>query len=64
MDIIRLRTIEGMARARQRGKLNGKRPKLNPRQRVRLLQLDREGKKNPAELAELFGCRGRRSTGS
>ena len=54
MDIIRLRTIEGMARARQRGKLNGKRPRLHPRQRAHLLQLDREGKKNPAELAGLF----------
>jgi DNA invertase Pin-like site-specific DNA recombinase len=50
VDIIRLRTIEGMARARQRGKLKGKRPRLNPRQRAHLLQLDREGKKNPAEL--------------
>jgi DNA invertase Pin-like site-specific DNA recombinase len=27
VDIIRLRTIEGMARARQRGKLKGKQPK-------------------------------------
>jgi DNA invertase Pin-like site-specific DNA recombinase len=48
VDIIRLRTIEGMARARQRGKLKGK-------QRAHLLQLDREGKKTPTELAELFG---------
>jgi DNA invertase Pin-like site-specific DNA recombinase len=55
VDIIRLRTMEGIARARQRGKLNGKRPRLNPRQRAHLLQLDREGKKNPTELAELFG---------
>jgi len=54
-DIIRLRTIEGMARARQRGKLKGKQPKLNGQQRAHLLQLDREGKKTPTELAELFG---------
>ena len=53
--IIRLRPIEGMARARQRGKLKGKRHKLNPQQRAHLLQLGREGKKNPTELAELFG---------
>ena len=55
VDIIRLRTTEGMARARQRGKLKGKQPKLNPQQRAHLLQLDREGKKIPTELAELFG---------
>ena len=53
--IIRLRTIEGMARARQRGKLKGKQPKLNGQQRAHLLQLDRQGAKTPAELAELFG---------
>ena len=55
VDIIRLRTIEGMARARQRGKLKGKQPKLNGQQRARLLQLDRQGAKTPTELAELFG---------
>jgi DNA invertase Pin-like site-specific DNA recombinase len=55
VDIIRLRTIEGMARARQRGKLKGKQPKLNGQQRAHLLQLDREGKRTPTELAELFG---------
>ena len=55
VDIIRLRTIEGMARARQRGKLKGKQPRLNGQQRAHLLQLDREGKKTPTELAELFG---------
>jgi DNA invertase Pin-like site-specific DNA recombinase len=55
VDLIRLRTIEGMARARQRGKLKGKQPKLNPQQRAHLLQLDGEGKKTPTELAELFG---------
>jgi len=54
-DIIRLRTIEGMARARQRGKLKGKQPKLNGQQRAHLLQVDREGKKTPTELAELSG---------
>jgi DNA invertase Pin-like site-specific DNA recombinase len=50
VDIIRLRTIEGMDRARQRGKLKGKQPKLNGQQRAHLLQLDREGKKTPTEL--------------
>src|ERR1039457_381819 len=55
VDIIRLRTIEGIARARQRGKLKGKQPKLNGQQRAHLLQLDREGKRTPTELAELFG---------
>ena len=55
VDVIRLRTIEGMARARQRGKLKGKQPKLNGQQRAHLLQLDRQGAKTPTELAELFG---------
>jgi hypothetical protein len=55
VDIIRLRTIEGMARARQRGKLKGKQPKLNSQQRAHLPQLDREGKRTPTELAGLFG---------
>jgi DNA invertase Pin-like site-specific DNA recombinase len=55
VDLIRLRTIEGMARARQRGRLKGKQPKLNGQQRAHLRQLDREGKKTPTELAELFG---------
>jgi DNA invertase Pin-like site-specific DNA recombinase len=50
VDIIRLRTIEGMARARQRGKLPSKQPKLNGQQRAHLLQLDREGKRTPTEL--------------
>jgi len=50
-DIIRLRTIEGTAPvARQRGKLKGKQPKLNPQRRAHLPQLHREGKKNPTEL--------------
>jgi len=54
-DIIRLRTIEGMAGARQRGRLKGRQPKLNGQQRAHLLQLDREGTKTPAGLADLFG---------
>jgi DNA invertase Pin-like site-specific DNA recombinase len=55
VDIIRLRTIEGMARARQRGRFKGKQPKLNGQQCAHLRQLDREGTKTPTELAELFG---------
>ena len=64
MDIIRLRTIEGMARARQRGKLNGKRPRLNPRQRAYLLQLDRRARRTRPSWPSCSGCRRRRSTGS
>ena len=55
VDIIRLRTIEGMARARQRGRLKGRQPKLSGQQRAHLRQFDREGTKTPTELAELFG---------
>jgi DNA invertase Pin-like site-specific DNA recombinase len=49
-----MRTREGLAVARAAGKLRGRKPKLNPRQEAHLIDLHRAGKKNPAELAELF----------
>ena len=54
VDIIRLRTVEGMVRARQCSRLKGKQPKLNPQQRAHLLQLDPGRGEDPTELAELF----------
>jgi DNA invertase Pin-like site-specific DNA recombinase len=53
-DLIKMRTREGLAVARAAGKLRGRKPKLNPRQEAHLIDLHRAGKKNPAELAELF----------
>jgi DNA invertase Pin-like site-specific DNA recombinase len=53
VDLLRMRTREGMAIARASGKLKGKQPKLSPRQRVHVLQLVQAGD-TIAELAELF----------
>jgi DNA invertase Pin-like site-specific DNA recombinase len=54
VDLIRLRTREGMAVARENGRLKGKQPKLNPRQRAHLLGLYEAGEHTISELAELF----------
>ena len=53
-DLIRLRTREGMAIARSKGKLKGKKPKLSPSQRKHLMTLHTAGEHTQAELAELF----------
>jgi DNA invertase Pin-like site-specific DNA recombinase len=53
-DLIKMRTREGLAVARAAGKLRGRKPKLTHRQEAHLVDLYRAGKKNPAELAELF----------
>ncbi|MGC3995160.1 MAG: recombinase family protein [Propionicimonas sp.] len=54
-DLIRMRTREGMAVAKAKGRLRGKQPKLTPAQRRHLLALDAAGEHTQAELAELFG---------
>ena len=54
VDLLRLRTREGMAIARANGKLKGKQPKLSARQRLHVLGLVRSGDHTIAELAELF----------
>ena len=54
VDLLRMRTREGMAIARANGKLKGKQPKLNPRQRTHVLKLVQAGDHTIAELAELF----------
>ncbi len=54
VDLLRMRTREGMAIARAKGKLKGKRPKLTPRQQARLIALHEDGEHTIAELAELF----------
>ena len=53
-DLIRLRTREGMAIARSKGKLKGKKPKFSPSQRKHLLTLHTAGEHTQAEFAELF----------
>ena len=54
VDLLRMRTREGMAIARAKGRLKGKAPKLSPTQRRVLLKLHGAGEHSIAELAELF----------
>ena len=53
-DLIRLRTREGMAIARSRGKLRGKQPKLSDRQQRELRRMHDTGDHSITDLAELF----------
>jgi DNA invertase Pin-like site-specific DNA recombinase len=53
-DLIRLRTREGMAIARAKGKLRGKQPKLSDKQQQELRRMHRTGKYSISDLAELF----------
>jgi DNA invertase Pin-like site-specific DNA recombinase len=54
-DLARMRTREGMRIAKAKGRLRGKKPKLNPRQEAHLVALHKAGEHTSAELAELFG---------
>lgn len=53
-DLIRLRTREGMAVARAKGKLRGKKPKLSDRQQKELRRMYDTGDYAISDLAELF----------
>lgn len=53
-DLIRLRTREGMAIARAKGRLRGKQPKLSNRQQRELRRMHDTGDYSISELAELF----------
>ncbi|KTR06452.1 DNA resolvase [Aureimonas ureilytica] len=53
-DLIRMRTREGMALARSRGKLRGKKPKLSDRQQKELLRMYDTGEYSVSDLAEVF----------
>lgn len=53
-DLIRMRTREGMAIARAKGKLRGKQPKLSVRQQAELCKMHGTGQYSISELAELF----------
>ena len=54
-DLIRLRTKEGMRVAKAKGRLRGKKPKLNVRQEAHLVSLMAAGEHSTAEIADLFG---------
>ena len=53
-DLIRLRTREGMAVARAKGRLRGKQPKLKDRQQKELARMHATGDYSISDLAELF----------
>ena len=53
-DLIRMRTREGMAIARAKGKLRGKQPKLSAKQQKELRRMHDSGDHSISDLAELF----------
>ena len=53
-DLIRMRTREGMAIARAKGKLRGKQPKLNSKQQDTLNRMHQTGDYSIADLAGVF----------
>ncbi|MEU2509701.1 recombinase family protein [Streptomyces sp. NPDC007863] len=53
-DLLKTRTREGMAVARARGKLKGRRPKLSARQQAELVCMHATGDYTIAELMEVF----------
>ncbi|ARK98197.1 recombinase family protein [Burkholderia pseudomallei] len=53
-DLIRLRTREGMAIARAKGRLRGKQPKLSVKQQKELRRMYDAGSHSISDLAELF----------
>lgn len=54
-DLIRQRTREGVAVARSRGRLRGKRPKLSPAQEKHLVGLVESGEHTTSEVAGIMG---------
>lgn len=53
-DLIRMRTREGMAIAKAKGKLRGKQPKLSIKQQKELCRMHETGEYSISDLAELF----------
>jgi DNA invertase Pin-like site-specific DNA recombinase len=54
VDLIRMRTREGMAVARAKGKLRGKKPKLSDKQQNELRRMHGTGEYSISDLAEVF----------
>lgn len=53
-DLIRMRTREGMAIARAKGKLRGKQPKLSDKQQKELCRMHGTGEYSISDLADVF----------
>jgi DNA invertase Pin-like site-specific DNA recombinase len=54
VDLLRLRTREGMAVAKSRGRLKGKQPKLSARQQAELVRMHSTGEYTISDLMEVF----------
>ena len=54
VDLLRMRTREGMAVARSKGKLKGRQPKLSPKRQTELKKMHDAGEHSIADLAEIF----------
>ncbi|GAA5174979.1 recombinase family protein [Pseudonocardia eucalypti] len=54
VDLLRLRTREGMAVARAKGRLRGRQPKLSTKQQTELRRMHASGEYSITDLAELF----------
>src|SRR5713226_10297118 len=54
VDLLKLRTREGMAIAKEHGRLRGKQPKLTTRQQAELVRMHASGEYTIAELMEVF----------
>ena len=54
VDLLRMRTREGMAVARAKGRLKGRKPKLSNKQRAELRRMHAAGNYTITDLAELF----------
>ena len=53
-DLISMRTKEGLAVARAKGKLRGKQPKLSDKQQKELSRMYQSGEYSMSDLAEVF----------
>ena len=54
-EFLRMRTREGMEKARLAGRLKGRQPKLNERKQDQLMKLIEGGNHSVGEIAEIFG---------
>lgn len=54
-DLISMRTKEGMAVARAKGKLKGKKPKLIQKQQKELMRMYATGEHSISDLSDIFG---------
>lgn len=54
VDLLRMRTREGMAVAKARGRLRGKAPKLSTKQQRELVRMHATGEYTIADLGEIF----------